>query len=323
MTPFSDLRQMILQKEGELREMNDYRLKQGELVIQSKDMEIKELSSRLHKLKEDFNFNLKLVEERDEELRRYDVAFANFKTLIRDKDDDMARLVDSQHEWETKCKQAETKLADIDSYYKTQIQTLAHERAMGDSALKARQIEEERITKRFTDRITDMELARKDLEASHVTEIERILRAHEQALIEKDLGLSREHEKLTKRMTEKERELEEALRSFRELDEKHAYALVDHRSSTERLKNSLMALAEKKETEASMYEEKLVEEEKRIERYERKMLQMEKEFKAREDALRSEVHDLKLNQRKLLDEHERKLEDAAVHSRSLMDQVCM
>lgn len=55
-------------------------------LLQTRERELAETKKQLEKVKEDFEYNLKLVEGRDDELRRYDVAFANLKQLVYDRE---------------------------------------------------------------------------------------------------------------------------------------------------------------------------------------------------------------------------------------------
>lgn len=45
------------------------------MAYKDKDKQLKEEKAKLCKLKEDFKYNLKLLEERDQELERYDLIF--------------------------------------------------------------------------------------------------------------------------------------------------------------------------------------------------------------------------------------------------------
>ena len=71
------LRGLILQKEKELHDINEYRIHTLETLLQEKERELAEHKQQKAKLKEDFNYNLKLLEERDGELERYDSSFSS------------------------------------------------------------------------------------------------------------------------------------------------------------------------------------------------------------------------------------------------------
>lgn len=63
-----NLRGIIIQKEKELHDINEYRLQTLETLLSEKEREIADGKQRLTKLKDDFTYNLKLLEERDSEL---------------------------------------------------------------------------------------------------------------------------------------------------------------------------------------------------------------------------------------------------------------
>ena len=76
----------------ELRELNLHRLDEFESRLTAKDAEIETLREKYAKLKGDFAYNLKLLEERDAELERYDHAFAQLKDMIREKDREISEI---------------------------------------------------------------------------------------------------------------------------------------------------------------------------------------------------------------------------------------
>ena len=68
----SALRTLIGQKEKELQDMNEYRIRALEGAIAERDRQVMELRENFKKLKVDFQYNLKLIEDRDAELERYE-----------------------------------------------------------------------------------------------------------------------------------------------------------------------------------------------------------------------------------------------------------
>jgi chromosome segregation ATPase len=58
-----------------------------------KDAELAELRGRMHQLREDFQYNLTLLDERDRELERYDIQFAR---MTSDAEDAARRLREAQ-----------------------------------------------------------------------------------------------------------------------------------------------------------------------------------------------------------------------------------
>jgi len=75
-----------------MRELNLHRLEEFEGRLQSKDAEIDSLREKHNKIKTDFGYNLKLLEERDSELERYDHAFTQLKELVREKDREVSEV---------------------------------------------------------------------------------------------------------------------------------------------------------------------------------------------------------------------------------------
>lgn len=47
-----------------------------EAALSGKEKDLQEEKAKFSKLKEDFKYNLKILEERDQELERYDVIFS-------------------------------------------------------------------------------------------------------------------------------------------------------------------------------------------------------------------------------------------------------
>lgn len=58
------LRNMIGQKERELHEMNDLRVRALEKAISDRDSHLEEANDRFVQLRDDFQYNLKLLEDR-------------------------------------------------------------------------------------------------------------------------------------------------------------------------------------------------------------------------------------------------------------------
>jgi len=119
----AELRRVIAAKEQELHDINEYRNHTLDTLLQDKDREIGENKSRLQKLKGDFQYNLKLLEERDAELERYDGSFASLKAVIRERDIELSELKIACTELRHSVKQERDRAADAECYYQ---QKLAH-----------------------------------------------------------------------------------------------------------------------------------------------------------------------------------------------------
>ena len=58
------------------------RLQALEAALSEKDQQLFKQTAKLQKLKEDFKYNLKLLEDRDQELERYDLAFTGMFSTV-------------------------------------------------------------------------------------------------------------------------------------------------------------------------------------------------------------------------------------------------
>ena len=82
---FDSISSAILQKQQELTHLNDYRFKSLETTILEKNKQLERERLQLKQLKADFDYNLKLLEGRDEELQQYDKKFAELRHDIKEK----------------------------------------------------------------------------------------------------------------------------------------------------------------------------------------------------------------------------------------------
>ena len=68
-TEFSpSLQELVQQKENEWREAQELQIKSAQSALKEKERQLNNEKLRFRKLKEDFEYNLKLLEERDQEL---------------------------------------------------------------------------------------------------------------------------------------------------------------------------------------------------------------------------------------------------------------
>ena len=76
-----DLTNIIRQKERELHDINEYRVEKLEVGILEKERTIQDILRRFEALKEDFQYNLTLLEARDTEIFRLE---KNNEALLSD-----------------------------------------------------------------------------------------------------------------------------------------------------------------------------------------------------------------------------------------------
>lgn len=75
------LSELLAHKEEEWRALQAQQALLQEEAWQDTQQQLQEAQAELHSLREDFVYNLKLLEERDQELQRYDAAFAQAQGL--------------------------------------------------------------------------------------------------------------------------------------------------------------------------------------------------------------------------------------------------
>lgn len=87
-----NIRSLILEKEKELHDINEYRIRTLEALLRDKEAAVHAYKQKFVKLQEDFKYNLKLLEGRDEELALYDANFASLKGVLRDREAEASEL---------------------------------------------------------------------------------------------------------------------------------------------------------------------------------------------------------------------------------------
>ena len=78
------VKDLLTRKESELMALRSRRVSDLESRVERGATELAELRSRMHTLREDFQYNLNLLDERDRELERYDAQFARAATEAED-----------------------------------------------------------------------------------------------------------------------------------------------------------------------------------------------------------------------------------------------
>ncbi|KAL4239435.1 Coiled-coil domain-containing protein 57 [Mactra antiquata] len=75
-------REIAEQKEKEWKHVTEQRINVLEKTCQEKELQLKEEREKFYKLKEDFKYNLRLLEQRDNELDKYDATFSDLKSQL-------------------------------------------------------------------------------------------------------------------------------------------------------------------------------------------------------------------------------------------------
>ena len=88
----SSLQGLVEQKENEWREAQQLHNKSLQNALKEKERQLNNERVRFRKLKEDFEYNLKLLEERDQELQRYDALFSQVRNINSLRDGEVSDL---------------------------------------------------------------------------------------------------------------------------------------------------------------------------------------------------------------------------------------
>lgn len=88
----SSLQGLVEQKENEWREAQQLQNESLQNALKEKERQLNNERVRFRKLKEDFEYNLKLLEERDQELQRYDALFSQVRNINSLRDGEVSDL---------------------------------------------------------------------------------------------------------------------------------------------------------------------------------------------------------------------------------------
>ncbi|RUS77718.1 hypothetical protein EGW08_014506 [Elysia chlorotica] len=91
-TDSSAWKQLAEQKEKEWREILESRIESLEATVVEKDKALFDEKSKFHELKEHFKYNLKLLEDRDRELEKYDISFQEMRSSLNSKNAELSEL---------------------------------------------------------------------------------------------------------------------------------------------------------------------------------------------------------------------------------------
>lgn len=113
----SNLHELVKQKENEWREAQELRNKSLQSALKEKEQQLNNEKLRFRKLKEDFEYNLKLLEERDQELQRYDALFSQVKNINSLRDSEVSDLKIQLDDLRLKLSHAEKAKEELQRHY--------------------------------------------------------------------------------------------------------------------------------------------------------------------------------------------------------------
>lgn len=87
-----DLNELLISKEQELKDLQAYQINFLKTTLQETESQLQEIHRKFNRLKEDFAYNLKILEERDRELEQYDTLFTQLKIVENAKEAEVSDL---------------------------------------------------------------------------------------------------------------------------------------------------------------------------------------------------------------------------------------
>ena len=113
----SSLQELVQQKENEWRKAQELQIQSLQSALKEKQRQLDNEKVRFRKLKEDFEYNLKLLEERDQELQRYDALFSQVRNINNARDGEVSDLKIQLDELRLKLSHEEKSKEELQKHY--------------------------------------------------------------------------------------------------------------------------------------------------------------------------------------------------------------
>jgi Tfp pilus assembly protein PilX len=177
------LKELAQQKEKEWRLIQEKRIISLETSLNQKITELKEEKSKFILLKEDFKYNLKLMESRDEELAKYEETLLASRRQLSDKNSEISELKIKIDEL-MKRAQDETDLIDENKKYfmkrlNQKQQELDQYKASKDCAINEERSQIEKYKRTLQTQLQDLQYDLEKQRTEMKTEFDEILRRRE------------------------------------------------------------------------------------------------------------------------------------------------
>ncbi|XP_013420877.1 coiled-coil domain-containing protein 57 [Lingula anatina] len=155
------LRELAAQKEKEWRELQELRNHTLEIAYKEKENQLNQENAKFMKLKEDFKYNLKLLEERDVELERYDAIFGELKAAINAKNGEISEMKIQQDELCASLKREEQAKEQLQMHYQQRMREKQTEvdqfRSEKEAEIKAEREQLENIKRNLEHQLREVE----------------------------------------------------------------------------------------------------------------------------------------------------------------------
>ncbi|CAF0791557.1 unnamed protein product [Brachionus calyciflorus] len=155
------LKEIAEQKEKEWRLIQEQRIDVLEKTLNQKTNELKEEKTKFNQLKEDFKFNLKLLEERDSELEKFEQTLTNVRKQLSDKNAEISELKIKIDDFKKLNDTEKTSIDELKKYYITRLNQKNSEfekfRSLKDNEISQERAEIEKLKRDLQMQIKDLE----------------------------------------------------------------------------------------------------------------------------------------------------------------------
>ncbi|XP_012941304.1 coiled-coil domain-containing protein 57 [Aplysia californica] len=108
-------------KEKEWRGILESRIESLEATVKEKDKELESQKEKFTELKDHFKYNLRLLEERDRELEKYDATYADIRTTLNSKNAEISELKIQLDDFKNIIKREERSRDELQSNYQRRL----------------------------------------------------------------------------------------------------------------------------------------------------------------------------------------------------------
>ncbi|KAL4166464.1 hypothetical protein KRP22_013723 [Phytophthora ramorum] len=277
-----NIRSLILEKEKELHDINEYRIRTLEALLRDKETAANAAKQKLSKLQEDFKYNLKLLEGRDEELALYDANFASLKNVLRDREAELSEIRAREAELQAEVQRVKQRADDQETQYQ---QKLKDARAQMEGARW-----------KFDDELRRQQDA-----------METQRRTTERQLREKDEDVETQRRELSVTFDEVMRQRETEFKRMRDELQTKSRELELKNKALARDADAQRARADEQKTKNENLQQMLQENDKDMKSIEWTLADVRAAKDAKVGELEAEVEKLNEVKQKLLDEYESKM----------------
>ncbi|KAK3728546.1 hypothetical protein QZH41_011625 [Actinostola sp. cb2023] len=229
--------ELVQQKEKEWKEAQELRVQSMELSLKEHEKLLNNERIRFRKLKEDFEYNLKLLADRDQELERYDLLFSKYKNLEGERDGEVSELKIKLDDLKSRLMEEENSREELQKYYQqVSLQSSAEEDMERQRHMLMSGYDDELHKRAHEYRLRTDEMSNRllesDLKAKMLSKEVEILRSYEERT-KTDLQATETNvEELEKKLKQKEWELMDS-------ENMHNAKLADMELEIEKLKAAM------------------------------------------------------------------------------------